>query len=130
MGANEPVREPSCVEAGLPSRVPGLFGTLGGGGDVALRAPLRGAAWRGKSAHVAPRTSVSSPAAAGLSRSAPGCRSAIAVVVNGNAKNVTAEVISTLDQILLGGDLVRVSAAWAKPTRLRRFWSVGATAPS
>lgn len=29
----------------------------------------------------------------------------IAVVVNGNAKNVTAEVISTLDQILLGGDL-------------------------
>ena len=31
--------------------------------------------------------------------------SRIAVVVNGNAKNVTAEVISTLDQILLGGDL-------------------------
>lgn len=29
----------------------------------------------------------------------------IAVVVNGNAKNVTDEVISTLDQILLGGDL-------------------------
>ena len=29
----------------------------------------------------------------------------IAVVVNGNAKNVDAEVISTLDQILLGGDL-------------------------
>ncbi|HEU4580516.1 MAG TPA: diacylglycerol kinase family protein [Polyangiaceae bacterium] len=29
----------------------------------------------------------------------------IAVVVNGKAKNVTAEVISTLDQILLGGDL-------------------------
>lgn len=29
----------------------------------------------------------------------------IAVVVNGNAKNVTAEVIATLDQILLGGDL-------------------------
>lgn len=29
----------------------------------------------------------------------------IAVVVNGNAKSVTAEVISTLDQILLGGDL-------------------------
>jgi diacylglycerol kinase family enzyme len=29
----------------------------------------------------------------------------IAVVVNGNAKNVTGEVISTLDQILLGGDL-------------------------
>jgi diacylglycerol kinase family enzyme len=29
----------------------------------------------------------------------------IAVVVNGNAKNATAEVISTLDQILSGGDL-------------------------
>src|SRR5688500_4000941 len=29
----------------------------------------------------------------------------IAVVVNGNAKNVDSEVISTLDQILLGGDL-------------------------
>src|ERR1700712_93180 len=29
----------------------------------------------------------------------------IAVVVNGNAKSVTKEVISTLDQILLGGDL-------------------------
>jgi diacylglycerol kinase family enzyme len=29
----------------------------------------------------------------------------IAVVVNGNAKSVTREVISTLDQILLGGDL-------------------------
>src|SRR5688572_8950388 len=29
----------------------------------------------------------------------------IAVVVNGNARNVTDEVISTLHQILLGGDL-------------------------
>src|SRR5947209_2618615 len=29
----------------------------------------------------------------------------IAVVVNGNAKSVTAEVIETLDQILEGGDL-------------------------
>src|SRR5438477_8276604 len=29
----------------------------------------------------------------------------IAVVVNGNARSVTGEVISTLDQILLGGDL-------------------------
>ena len=29
----------------------------------------------------------------------------IAVVVNGNAKNATADVISTLDQILNGGDL-------------------------
>jgi diacylglycerol kinase family enzyme len=32
-------------------------------------------------------------------------RERIAVVVNGNAKSVTDEVISTLDQILLGGDL-------------------------
>lgn len=32
-------------------------------------------------------------------------RQRIAVVVNGRAKNVTAEVISTLDQILQGGDL-------------------------
>jgi diacylglycerol kinase family enzyme len=29
----------------------------------------------------------------------------VAVVVNGNAKNVTREVVETLDQILLGGDL-------------------------
>src|SRR5262245_12979501 len=29
----------------------------------------------------------------------------IAVVVNGRARNVTAEVVSTLDQILKGGDL-------------------------
>src|SRR5690349_13672407 len=36
---------------------------------------------------------------------ARGVAGRIAVVVNGNAKNVTAEVISTLDQILLGGDL-------------------------
>jgi diacylglycerol kinase family enzyme len=36
---------------------------------------------------------------------APELPGRIAVVVNGNAKNVTAEVISTLDQILLGGDL-------------------------
>jgi diacylglycerol kinase family enzyme len=35
----------------------------------------------------------------------PSLSERIAVVVNGNAKNVTAEVISTLDQILLGGDL-------------------------
>jgi diacylglycerol kinase family enzyme len=32
-------------------------------------------------------------------------RERIAVVVNGNARSVTEEVISTLDQILLGGDL-------------------------
>lgn len=41
----------------------------------------------------------SDPASAGL----PEQR--VAVVVNGNAKNATAEVISTLDQILSGGDL-------------------------
>jgi diacylglycerol kinase family enzyme len=35
----------------------------------------------------------------------PPARERIAVVVNGNAKSVTHEVISTLDQILLGGDL-------------------------
>jgi diacylglycerol kinase family enzyme len=46
--------------------------------------------------HVAPSPGPE-PAAASTPR--------IAVVVNGNAKNVTAEVISTLDQILLGGDL-------------------------
>ena len=33
----------------------------------------------------------------------PGAR--IAVVVNGNARSVTDDVISTLDQILMGGDL-------------------------
>lgn len=37
--------------------------------------------------------------------SVPPARERIAVVVNGNAKSVTADVISTLDQILLGGDL-------------------------
>src|SRR4029079_10174636 len=35
----------------------------------------------------------------------PPARERIAVVVNGNAKSVNDEVISTLDQILLGGDL-------------------------
>jgi diacylglycerol kinase family enzyme len=35
----------------------------------------------------------------------PPPRERIAVVVNGNARSVTDEVISTLDQILLGGDL-------------------------
>ncbi len=35
----------------------------------------------------------------------PPARERIAVVVNGNARSVTDEVISTLDQILLGGDL-------------------------
>src|SRR5207247_2020270 len=38
-------------------------------------------------------------------QSMPPASARIAVVVNGNAKNVTADVISTLDQILLGGDL-------------------------
>ena len=35
----------------------------------------------------------------------PPPRERIAVVVNGNAKSVNDEVISTLDQILMGGDL-------------------------
>jgi diacylglycerol kinase family enzyme len=38
-------------------------------------------------------------------RSSPPPTERIAVVVNGNARSVTSEVISTLDQILLGGDL-------------------------
>lgn len=37
--------------------------------------------------------------------SAPPARERIAVVVNGNARSVNDEVISTLDQILMGGDL-------------------------
>src|SRR3954466_1923349 len=41
----------------------------------------------------------SDPAASGASEQR------IAVVVNGNAKNATLDVISTLDQILSGGDL-------------------------
>src|SRR3954464_4432739 len=41
----------------------------------------------------------------GPPRSAPAATDRIAVVVNGNARSVTSEVISTLDQILLGGDL-------------------------
>lgn len=42
----------------------------------------------------------------GSQRSAlPPARERVAVVVNGNARSVTQEVISTLDQILLGGDL-------------------------
>lgn len=35
----------------------------------------------------------------------PPARERVAVVVNGNAKNVTRDVVETLDQILLGGDL-------------------------
>src|ERR1041385_1376119 len=38
-------------------------------------------------------------------RSIPPATDRIAVVVNGNARSVTSDVISTLDQILLGGDL-------------------------
>src|SRR5262249_1950783 len=38
-------------------------------------------------------------------RPGPGSAQRIAVVVNGNAKSVTAEVIETLDQILDSGDL-------------------------
>jgi diacylglycerol kinase family enzyme len=40
-----------------------------------------------------------------VSPSVPPARERIAVVVNGNAKSVNDEVIATLDQILLGGDL-------------------------
>jgi diacylglycerol kinase family enzyme len=50
----------------------------------------------------------SPPASAGPSSSetsVPPASERVAVVVNGNAKNVTDEVISTLDQILVGGDL-------------------------
>jgi len=43
--------------------------------------------------------------APGPAPSVPPPSERIAVVVNGNAKSVTADVISTLDQILLGGDL-------------------------
>jgi diacylglycerol kinase family enzyme len=39
------------------------------------------------------------------SPSLPPANERIAVVVNGNAKNVTRDVVETLDQILLGGDL-------------------------
>jgi diacylglycerol kinase family enzyme len=45
-----------------------------------------------------------SPASERAGRAAP-ATDRIAVVVNGNARSVTSEVISTLDQILLGGDL-------------------------
>src|SRR5262250_2597745 len=38
-------------------------------------------------------------------RSVPAAPDRIAVVVNGNARSVTRDVISTLDQIMLGGDL-------------------------
>lgn len=47
----------------------------------------------------------SSPGADAPPRSLPPASDRIAVVVNGNARSVTTEVISTLDQILLGGDL-------------------------
>jgi diacylglycerol kinase family enzyme len=40
-----------------------------------------------------------------LSQPVPPASERVAVVVNGNAKNVTEQVIETLDQILLGGDL-------------------------
>src|ERR1043165_108510 len=45
------------------------------------------------------------PASEGPPRSIPRHTDRIAVVVNGNARSVTKEVISTLDQILLGGDI-------------------------
>ncbi len=44
----------------------------------------------------------------------------IAVVVNGNAKNVNAEVISTLDRILAGGDLF-VSRRLSETTEIARM---------
>jgi diacylglycerol kinase family enzyme len=46
-----------------------------------------------------------SPASEAAPRSIQPASDRIAVVVNGNARSVTSEVISTLDQILLGGDL-------------------------
>jgi diacylglycerol kinase family enzyme len=52
-----------------------------------------------------PSTGASSPRARSSYPPPPEAPGRVAVVVNGNAKNVTAEVISTLDQILLGGDL-------------------------
>jgi diacylglycerol kinase family enzyme len=45
------------------------------------------------------------PAAASWPPQPAARRTRIAVVVNGNAKSVTQEVIATLDQILMGGDL-------------------------
>lgn len=45
------------------------------------------------------------PPASERLRSTPPGTDRIAVVMNGNARSVTSEVISTLDQILLGGDL-------------------------
>lgn len=50
---------------------------------------------------------------------APPHRERIAVVVNGNARSVTQEVISTLDQILLGGDLF-VSRRLSDSTEIAR----------
>ena len=47
----------------------------------------------------------SSPPGSMPSPSLPPPTDRIAVVVNGNAKSVTNEVISNLDRILLGGDL-------------------------
>jgi diacylglycerol kinase family enzyme len=44
-------------------------------------------------------------ALSGTPKSSPPATDRIAVVVNGNARSVTNDVISTLDQILLGGDL-------------------------
>src|SRR5690349_12511925 len=53
-----------------------------------------------------PPPSLAEPTAPASVAPGPPCRSdRIAVVVNGNAKSVTAEVIETLDQILDSGDL-------------------------
>jgi diacylglycerol kinase family enzyme len=55
------------------------------------------------SAHPVPPPPPSSSAPPPAAKGAPEGR--IAVVVNGNAKSVTSDVIATLDQILAGGDL-------------------------
>jgi hypothetical protein len=52
-----------------------------------------------------PEAGRSVPPPASLASVGPGAGQRIAVVVNGNAKSVTAEVIETLDQILDSGDL-------------------------
>jgi diacylglycerol kinase family enzyme len=54
----------------------------------------------------------------------PGDGQRIAVVVNGRAKNVTAEVISTLDRILRGGDLF-VSRSLEDARKIARTLVVG-----
>lgn len=52
-----------------------------------------------------PNSSEPSQQASPIRPTVPPPNERVAVVVNGNAKNVTREVVETLDQILLGGDL-------------------------